>query len=137
MPNYWPSWSILRWMSVVRNREIRNMVLLMQYFRFTVDMFLYKFDVCMIGKTTVLVICIHKCVKSIDLAVSIKFFDESVLAILSLFWFKQTFLIKEIWNILYRGNYICLLGPYNIKIKIIYIYMQNINTIKTDIGIWV
>ena len=26
---------------------------------------------------------------------------------------------------------------FNIKIKIIYIYMQNINTIKTDIGIWV
>ena len=28
MPNLWPSRSVLRWMSVVRNLEIRNMVLL-------------------------------------------------------------------------------------------------------------
>ena len=28
MPNYWPCRSVLRWMSVFRNREIRNMVLL-------------------------------------------------------------------------------------------------------------
>ena len=28
MPNYWPRRCVLRWMSVVRNHEIRNMVLL-------------------------------------------------------------------------------------------------------------
>ena len=28
MPNYWPSRSVLRWKSVFRNHEIRNMVLL-------------------------------------------------------------------------------------------------------------
>ena len=33
----------------------------------------YKFDVCMIGKTTVLVICMHKQVKSIVFVMSIKF----------------------------------------------------------------
>ena len=44
--------------------------------------FLYKFDMCMIEKSTILVICIHKRVKSIVFAVSIKLFcDESGLAI--------------------------------------------------------
>ena len=36
----------------------------------------------MIGKTTVLVICMHKQVKSIVFAVSIKFCDEKGLAVL-------------------------------------------------------
>ena len=43
-----------------------------------------KVDVCMIGKTTVLVICIHKWVKSIVFAVSIKFCDESGQAMFSI-----------------------------------------------------
>ena len=42
---------------------------------------LYKFDVCMIGITSVLVICIYKRVKTI--AVTIKFCDKSGLAILN------------------------------------------------------
>ena len=53
MAYYWPSSFVLRWMSVVRNLEIRNMVLLItsvncwHVFCFG---FLDKFDVCMIGK---------------------------------------------------------------------------------------
>ena len=46
-------------MSVVRNREKRNMVLL-STFDLLLTCFCFgflKFDVCMIGKTTVLVIC--------------------------------------------------------------------------------
>ena len=58
-----------------------------KYFRFTVDMFLfwnsYKFGVCMIEKK-LLFICIHKWAKSIVFAVSIKFCDESGLAILNI-----------------------------------------------------
>ena len=64
--------------------------------------FLYKFDHwCVYDWKNYCIgyICIHKRVNSIDLAVSIKFCDESGLAILSLYPFKQTFLIKEIWNI--------------------------------------
>ena len=45
--------------------------------------FPYKFDVYMIGKTTVLVICKHKRVKSVIFAVSIKFCYKSGLAILN------------------------------------------------------
>ena len=47
MPNYWPSRSVLRWMSVVRNREIRIKHGVTQYFRFTVDMFfVLDFFIC-------------------------------------------------------------------------------------------
>ena len=85
MPNYWPSRSVLRWTSVVRSREIINMVLLSTFGLLLTFCFcfgsLYKFDVCIIGKTTVLFICIHKRVKSIVFVVSIKFCDESGLAI--------------------------------------------------------
>ena len=58
-----------------------------QYYRFTVDMFfvLDFFISLMCGKTTVLIICIHKRVKSIVFAVSIKFCDESGLAIKNFF----------------------------------------------------
>ena len=71
-------------MSVVQNREIRNMVLLntfgllLTYYCFG---FLDKFDACMTEKNTVLVIYKHKRVKSIVFAVPIEFCDESVLAI--------------------------------------------------------
>ena len=44
--------------------------------------FIFKFDACMIRKTSILVICRHKRDKSIVFAVSIKFCDESGLAIL-------------------------------------------------------
>ena len=46
------------------------------------DMFLFKFDVCMTGKSTVLGIYIHKRVKSIVFDVSMKTCDESSLAVL-------------------------------------------------------
>ena len=62
-------------MFVVRNRDIRNIVLH--------STFCLHF-VCMIGKINVLVICIHKRVKSILFVVSIKFCDELGLAILEL-----------------------------------------------------
>ena len=51
-----------------------------QYLRW--NLFILDFDVCMIGKTTVLVICIHKRVEKIVLALSIKFGDEPGQAIL-------------------------------------------------------
>ena len=86
MSNYWPSRSVSRWMSYVRTREIRNMVLL-STFTLLLTCFLFwvslLFDVCMIGKSTVLVICLHKRVKLIVFTVSIKFGDESGLAILN------------------------------------------------------
>ena len=60
---------------------LSNFGLLLTWFFFYISF--YKFDVCMIEKkTTVLFICIHKRVKSIVFAVSIKFCDESGLAIL-------------------------------------------------------
>ena len=71
MSNYWPSQSVLSWMSLVRNREIRNMVFLSTFgLLFTCFFcvgFLYKFVVCiwLKKKTTVLFICIHKWDKSI------------------------------------------------------------------------
>ena len=81
MPNYWPSRSVLRWMSVVWNREIRNMVLLRTFGLlltcFYFGCFVSLYDVCIIGKPYVLFICIHKRIKSIVFAVSIKFCDES------------------------------------------------------------
>ena len=46
------------------------------------DMFLFKFEVCMTGKSTVLGIYIHKRVKSIVFEVSMKTCDESSLAVL-------------------------------------------------------
>ena len=53
MPNNWPSRSVLWWMSVVRNLEIRNMVVL-STFGLLLTCFclgcLCKFDVCMTGK---------------------------------------------------------------------------------------
>ena len=58
------------------------MVLLSTFDMFFVLDFLYKFDVCMIGKTTELVICIHKLVKSIVFTRSIKLCNESGLGIL-------------------------------------------------------
>ena len=82
MPNYRASCSVLRWMSMVWNSEIRNMVLLSTFgllltcFCFG---FLYKFVMCMIEKkNTKLFICIHKRVKSIVFAMFIKFIDESI-----------------------------------------------------------
>ena len=91
MPNYWLSRSSLRWMSAVLNCEIWNMVLL-STFGLLLTCFLfwifYKFEVCMIGKNycilTVFLICIHKQVKLIIFTVSIKFCDESGLAILTI-----------------------------------------------------
>ena len=81
----WPSRSILRWISVVRNREIRNMVLL-STFGLLLTCFLFLNSVCLmcvwLEKTTVLFICMHKRVQLIIFAVSIKFCDESGLAIL-------------------------------------------------------
>ena len=53
------------------------------YFRFTVVLEFFISVVCVwLEKTTVLFICIHKRVKSIVFAMSIKFYDESDLAIL-------------------------------------------------------
>ena len=49
----------------------------------------------MIGKTTVLVICIHKRVKSIVFAVSIKFCEESDLAILNYQYIRNTCVFVE------------------------------------------
>ena len=53
MPNYWPTRSGLRWMSVVRNREIQNMML-RSTFGLPLHVFCFgllsKFDVRMIGK---------------------------------------------------------------------------------------
>ena len=105
MPNYWPSRSVLRWMSVVRNREIRNMwcylVLSVYCWHVFCFGFLYRFDVCMIEKTTVLVICIHKRVKSNVFAVSIKFCDESGLAILNTYMkeFNAIFILcHSLWK---------------------------------------
>ena len=76
MPYHWPSCSVLRIMSIVRNREIRNVVLLGTFdllltcFCFGI---LYKYGMFDDRKkTTVLFICIHKRVKSIVFAVSIK-----------------------------------------------------------------
>ena len=86
MPNYWASRSVLSWMSEVWNSEIRNMVLLSTFgLLFTCFLFWisFKFDVCMIEKTTVLFSCIYKQVKSIFFAVFIKFCNESGLAILN------------------------------------------------------
>ena len=78
MSNYWTSRSVLGWISVVRNREIRNKVISV-YCRHVFLLWI-SFDVCMNGKTTVFVICIHKQVKSIVFSVSIKCWDESGLA---------------------------------------------------------
>ena len=67
-------------------RECRNMVLL-STFGLLLTCTLYwislLFDVCVIGKKSVLFICIHKRVKSIIFTISIKFFNESGLAILT------------------------------------------------------
>ena len=75
--------SVLRWMSVVRNPEILNIVLL-STFGLLLTCFVLKFFISMVcvwlEKTTVLFICKHKWVKSIVFAV--KFCDESGLAIL-------------------------------------------------------
>ena len=61
---------------------------------------LYKFDVSMIGQITELLICIHKRIKSISFAVSIKFCNESGLAIVTsqkCFWFwKFVFQIVDV-----------------------------------------
>ena len=51
-----------------------------QYLRW--NFFVLDFDVCMIGKTTLMVICIHKRVEAIVLGLSIKFCDEPGQAIL-------------------------------------------------------
>ena len=59
----------------------------------------------MIGKTTVLVIRIHKQVKSIVFAVSMKFCDESGLAI---FNFLSTFL----QNAVYKEMFILVIAKY-------------------------
>ena len=76
MPNHWPSLSVLKLMSVVWNIPIWNMVLLSTFGLLLTCLclgILYKFGVCMIGKkTTALFICIHKRVKSLVFAVSIK-----------------------------------------------------------------
>ena len=76
--------------------EIRNKVLLITFGRFIVDVFCFgflnKFVVCIIEKktpTTVMLICIHKRVKSIVFAMSIKFCDESGLAIRWFFFYKK------------------------------------------------
>ena len=52
--NYWLSRSVLRRMSLVQNREIRNMVLLRTFGLLLKWIFFFKFDVFMIGKTTIL-----------------------------------------------------------------------------------
>ena len=54
-----------------------------QNFRFTVDMFFISLVCEWLEKATVLFICIHKQVKSIVFALSIKFCDKSGLAILN------------------------------------------------------
>ena len=59
---------------------LSTFALLLTCFLFWVSLL---FDVCMIGKSTVLVICLHKRVKLIVFTVSIKFGDESGLAILN------------------------------------------------------
>ena len=75
MPNYWPSRSVLRWMSVVRNRESIE-TWCYSVLSVTVDMF-FVLDffislMCVwLEKTTLLFIYIHKRVKSIVFAVAI------------------------------------------------------------------
>ena len=105
MPNNWPSHSVLRWMSVVRNLEIRNMVLLCWHV-FVLDFFASLMCVWL-EKTTVLFICIHKRVKSIVFATSIKFCDESGLAILN----TNTVHLNRMFDIknysLNKGGYLC------------------------------
>ena len=63
MPNFWPSRSVLRWMSVIRNREIRNMVLLSSSGLRLACLFLFWISLwfmCVwLEKTTVLVMCIY------------------------------------------------------------------------------
>ena len=82
MPNYWLSRSALSPKPSVRYETWGFSVLSIYCWHVFCFGFLYKFDVCMIGKTIVLVIFIHKRVKSIVFAMSIKLCDESGLAIL-------------------------------------------------------
>ena len=48
MPNYWSSRFVLQWMSIVRNREIRNMVILDQYFQFSVSLMYNLKNYCIV-----------------------------------------------------------------------------------------
>lgn len=74
MPKYWPSHSFLRGLF---NTYPISISILMKFRCF----FLHDFYVCMMVKTTVLFIYIHIRVKSIVLALSIKFCVQSGLAI--------------------------------------------------------
>ena len=109
--------SVLRWLSVVRNRGIRNMVFF-QYFRLTVHMF-FDLDffislMCVwLKKTTVLVICIHKRVKSIVFAVSINFCYKSGQAILKRYTYYGSLetVAEKICIINLQNHHCCILKP--------------------------
>ena len=87
MPNYWPSRSVLRWMSVVRNCEgvetLCYSVLSVYCWHVFYFGFLISLMCVWLEKTNLWFIFIHKRVKSIVFAVSIKFCDEWGLAILN------------------------------------------------------
>ena len=88
MPSYWPSRFVLRYMSEVRKPWDTNMVLLYKPGVLSVHCWQILLWISLVWcvyywkNSTVLFVCIQKRVKSIVFAVSIKFCDESGLAIL-------------------------------------------------------
>ena len=109
MPNYWPSRSVLRWMSVVRNREIRNMVLL-STFDLMLTCFLFWFLYKWLKKShTLFINWMPKWVKSIVFAVSIKFCGESGLAISSFNLVLTSSRVREIIKLFFIYGIVIIL----------------------------
>ena len=75
--------------------------------------FLCMFDVCIIGKTTVLFICIHKRVKSIVFVVSIKFCYKLGQAILKRYMYYGSLetVAEKICIINQQNHLYCILKP--------------------------